>query len=93
MELTKNEIDLLNWIALNEMTPLNGATPECADDTVCYFWADEFAAYAGLSGNQAARGVAGSLTKKGLAFFEMDEGDCLTGLTEAGFKAWQGVAA
>ena len=91
MNLTKNEIALLNWIALNEMTPVNGATPECADDTICYFWAGDFAASAGLS-TQAARGVASSLSKKGLAYFDECDGETDTGLTEEGFKAWQSIA-
>jgi len=83
METTKLENALLHWIGYNEMTQVNGARPETTDDTACWFWAGEFASEQGIS-TAAARGVASSLSKKGLAYFMEDEGETLCGLTEAG---------
>lgn len=89
MTLTDKERTLIEWIAYNEMTVVNGARPSNADETCCYFWADEIAEELSTS-IQGARGVAGSLVSKGLIYVEdHGEGDYVTGLTEQGFAVFE----
>ncbi len=87
MNITNNELALLNWIAYNEMTTANGARPADVNETHCYFWADEFAKEQEIS-VQAARGIAGSLAKKGLAYFQKGDEFTDCGMTDDGFAAW-----
>ncbi len=87
MNITANEIDVLNGIAYAEMSPANGGKPQEIDDTGTYCWADTFSKT--LTTSQV-KGVLGSLTKKNLITVqEWDQGDTVVHFTEQGWKAWQ----
>lgn len=91
MNITTNEKALIEWIAFNEMTAVNGDRPSNPEETFCYFWADEIAAELGTS-VQGARGVAGGLVKKGLIVVEdIGDGDYGCELTEEGFKLFEEI--
>lgn len=87
LNITANEIDVLNGIAYAEMSSANGGKPQSIDDTGTWCWADAFSAT--LSTN-AVKGVLGSLTKKHLITVqEWDQDDTVVNFTPLGFKTWQ----
>ena len=85
--LTNNEFATLNWIAYNEMTPLNGDEPFSYEDCQCFMWVDELAPNLDMTIEQT-KGVVGSLVKKGFIYSENDGEDDVCGFTEAGWVAW-----
>lgn len=89
MNVTPLELALLDSIAHNEMTPVNGARPEKAEDANCWVWIDEIANDLGVSIN-AAKGVLGSAVKKGLVWHcPEDDGEHGVGLSEEGFAVFE----
>ena len=74
MELTNNEKVLLNVIAHDECSPINGATPESIDDCTTWVdvinWGDEM----NMNKNQI-KGILSSMVKKELIDIYKDDGD------------------
>ena len=87
INLTANEIDVLNGIAYSEMSPANSCKPLSLEDTGTWCWADSFSKT--LSTN-AVKGVLGSLVKKGvIQIDDYDRDDTVVDFTPEGFKVWQ----
>ena len=85
--ITPNEIDALNGIASAEMSPANGAKPECKADTGTWCWADSFSATLSIN---AVKGVLGSLTKKDMINIQdYGDGETVVYFTDLGFETWQ----
>lgn len=87
INLTANEIDVLNGIAYHEMSPANTGKPLDIADTGCFCWVEDFSKT--LTGQQV-KGVLASLVKKDLVrISEYDEQDTVVHFTAEGFAAWQ----
>jgi hypothetical protein len=86
--LTEKQNAVMNWIAFNEMTSLNGGRPECANDAQCFLWVDEIAAHCGVTIREA-QGVIGSLAAQGYIGCERGRGnDNGVWFTEEGYRVW-----
>lgn len=80
--ITDNEAKMIENIALNEYTPLNGGTPESADDTVC--WADCLECGPNHFNSTSIPGIVSSLVKKELVWTDGEQ----IQLTEKGFSVF-----
>jgi hypothetical protein len=86
MNVTANEIAVLNDMAHHEMNPGNGARPTCAADVCTFCWVEDFGP--GLTLNQV-KGVVSSLVKKGLIVVSEDDEHNVVDFTDAGFAVFE----
>jgi hypothetical protein len=86
INLTVNEIDVLNGIAYHEMSSANTSKPKDISETGTYCWADDFSKT--LTAAQV-KGVLASLVKKRLIIISPYDGDTVVDFTPAGFAAFQ----
>ena len=80
---TELQKQMLNRIARDEMTSINGMEPETADETNT--WADS------IIETPTDKGVFTSLLNAGLVWHSGDKRDAGCGLTEAGFDAYKSI--
>jgi hypothetical protein len=98
MNITQNELNLLNCIALNLYQPVNGSRPESFDDTDQIWSAGILDTNAiDLPRPRSVPGICASLLKKGLVrgyqgsnkmFGGTNQDPSTIGMTEAGYNAW-----
>lgn len=88
-KITEMEMNVMNWVAFNEMTPANGAEPESYEEAHCWLWIDEIAAEFGITKRQAV-GVVGSLCAKGYMGTD-GQGNGSTVVTEFGTREDIGI--
>jgi len=87
VNLTANEIDVLNGIAYHEMSSANTSKPKDISETGTYCWAADFSDTLTVS---QVKGVLSSLVKKGMIVVSpYDERDTIVDFTPAGFAAFQ----
>jgi hypothetical protein len=91
MNVTKLELEFLNWMAQHEMTELNGASDDVEEpqDMSTFLWVDDAAGYLDISVN-ACKGVIGSLAKKSLIYVytEKNPDESSVSVTDEGFAVF-----
>ena len=88
MEITTNEKELLNIIAHDEYSPLNGETPEKIED--CTTWVDVYSwgSQMNMTKNQV-KGVLSSMVKKELIDIYEDGGDTAVSFLPKGWEEFK----
>ena len=103
LNITANELAVMQAIAQNEMNAANYSRPQSADETKTWFWTLEEEAYTLMEGQvvpkgKALSGTISSLTQKGLVGTHMEPdyyqgqdkmNDSTIWLTELGFEVWK----
>lgn len=84
MTVTTLQAEMIRRIARNEMTPINGAEPETAEDTET--WASEVIETA------EDKGVFTSLVNAGLAMHRGSKRDASVRLTAAGLAVYRSLS-
>jgi hypothetical protein len=85
MKITDKERMVLENIARNDYTTLNGAEPECVRDTMC--WSDCVSDGPNNVPAKSIPGIIGSLVKKGLV---ITDGECIE-LSKDGFNLYKSL--
>lgn len=92
MNLTQNELTVINAIAINEYNMCNWGIPQNHTETTTYVWAvtdTMLHEEKNIPTGKSFSGVVSSLTKKNLVNVQGNGEDATIGLTESGFNIWK----